>query len=110
MRIKCPEEMSLVSFADLVTGGDSFKWAEMLSPQPTAVTQLGYQIGREAIRLLLREIDKSEGSKPSGPEGDLRLPVEYTEANRVVLPALAEISSEGDGTKQSANNGSWGVC
>jgi LacI family transcriptional regulator len=74
--IKCPEEVSLVGFDDLVVGADGFNWVTVFSPQPTLVAQPSYQIGREALKLLLREIEMSEGSQPDGSKRVLRLPVE----------------------------------
>jgi LacI family transcriptional regulator len=74
--IKCPEEVSLVSFDDLILGADGFSWATLFSPQPTTVSQPSDAIGREAVKLLMREIERSEGSQPDGRETVLRLPVE----------------------------------
>jgi DNA-binding LacI/PurR family transcriptional regulator len=74
--IKCPEEVSFVGFDDLVIGADGFSLATMFSPQPTTVAQPGFEIGREAIKLLMREIERSEGSESDGLESVLRLPVE----------------------------------
>ena len=74
--IKCPEEVSVVGFDDLVIGSEGFSWATLFSPQPTTMSQPGHEIGREAIKLLMRTIDKSEGSQPDGLESILRLRVE----------------------------------
>jgi LacI family transcriptional regulator len=74
--IKCPEEVSFVSFDDPIMGADGFNFATLFSPPPTAVAQPSYQIGQEAVRLLLREIEESEGPHAGGPKTVLRLPVE----------------------------------
>lgn len=57
--IKCPDAVSVVGFDDMVMGPDGFSWSTMFSPQPTTIGQPSHQIGREAIRLLMTEIDRS---------------------------------------------------
>lgn len=74
--IKCPEEVSVVGFDDLVIGADGFNWATMISPQPTTVAQPGQEIGREAVKLLMDRIEKPDGAQPNGVPSVLRLRVE----------------------------------
>lgn len=77
LAIRCPEEVSVVGFDDFVMGADGFSWATMFQPQPTTVAQPGNQIGREAFRLLLDEIETTDGAKLGGAKKTiLRLPVE----------------------------------
>jgi LacI family transcriptional regulator len=74
--IKCPEEVSLVGFDDLVLGMDGFSWATMFSPQPTTIAQPSHEIGVEAIKLLIDQIEKSGRSERDGLQKVLRLAVE----------------------------------
>jgi len=74
--IKCPEEVSVVGFDDMVMGEDGFSLATMFSPQPTTVAQPSYQIGKESVKLLMRELDKSDDAQRDGRETIVRLCVE----------------------------------
>ena len=74
--IKCPEEISVVGFDDLVIGTDGFSLATVLSPPLTVVAQPSHKIGREALKLLMLKIDKSQNSQPDDLESVLRLSVE----------------------------------
>lgn len=74
--IKCPEEVSVVGFDDMVIGTDGFSWSTMFSPQPTTIAQPAHQLGRHAIKLLMAKIEKSDEGQEDGQKGILRLPVE----------------------------------
>lgn len=74
--IKCPEEVSVLGFDDFVMGADGFSWTTMFSPQPTTVAQPSYDIGREAVKLLLRKIEMSDEEPQDGQGSILRLEVE----------------------------------
>lgn len=86
--IKCPEEVSLVGFDDFVMGTDNFSWATIFSPQITTVAQPSYEIGREAFRLLMHEIEKSGDGHQDGQESIVRLPVELRVRESTAPPAL----------------------
>src|SRR5688500_459125 len=51
--LKVPQEIALVGFDDL-------PWAEALDPPPTVVRQPAYDVGRQAMELLLRRIMEPE--------------------------------------------------
>jgi LacI family transcriptional regulator len=55
--IRCPEDVSIMGF-------DDFPWTRHLTPPLTVLGQPTREIGREAIRLLLRKIRAAEGSEP----------------------------------------------
>lgn len=74
--IRCPEEVSVVGFDDMVMGPDGFSYATMFSPQLTTVAQPSHEIGREAAKLLMRKIEKSDGAQDDGQESVLQLRVE----------------------------------
>lgn len=47
LNVKCPEQVSVVSF-------DDFEWAANFSPRLTTVAQPTYEIGNQAMKMLLR--------------------------------------------------------
>lgn len=51
--VRIPEEVALVGFDDL-------PWAEALDPPPTVVRQPAYDVGRQAMELLLKRIMEPE--------------------------------------------------
>jgi LacI family transcriptional regulator/LacI family repressor for deo operon, udp, cdd, tsx, nupC, and nupG len=52
-QLRIPQDMALVGF-------DDFPWAEALDPPPTVVRQPAYEVGRQAMELLLRRIMEPE--------------------------------------------------
>jgi DNA-binding LacI/PurR family transcriptional regulator len=76
LRIQCPEQVSVLGFDDMVMGQDGFSLATMFSPQLTTVAQPSYEIGKEAVKLLIHKIENPEDSQPHGKSGIVRLPVE----------------------------------
>jgi LacI family transcriptional regulator len=59
--LRVPEDVALVGF-------DDFPWAEALDPPPTVVRQPAYEVGRQAMELLLRRI-----MEPDRPPVTVRL-------------------------------------
>jgi LacI family transcriptional regulator/LacI family repressor for deo operon, udp, cdd, tsx, nupC, and nupG len=59
--VRIPEEVALVGFDDL-------PWAEALDPPPTVVRQPAYEVGRQAMELLLKRI-----MEPQRPPVTVRL-------------------------------------
>jgi DNA-binding LacI/PurR family transcriptional regulator len=60
-QLRIPQDMALVGF-------DDFPWAEALDPPPTVVRQPAYEVGRQAMELLLRRI-----MEPDRPPVTVRL-------------------------------------
>src|SRR3954464_1333294 len=60
-RLRVPSDVALVGFDDL-------PWAEALDPPPTVVRQPAYDVGRQAMELLLRRIEE-----PARPPVTVRL-------------------------------------
>jgi LacI family transcriptional regulator len=87
--IRCPQEVSVMGFDDFVMGVDGFSWATMFSPQLTTVAQPSYEIGREALRLLLGRIEKSEDEHQGGQERVVRLRVELRVRESTAPPVLS---------------------
>jgi LacI family transcriptional regulator len=87
--IKCPQEVSVMGFDDFVMGANGFSWATMFSPQPTTVAQPCHEIGREAFKLLLCRIEKSEDQHQDGQERIVRLRVELRVRESTAPPPLS---------------------
>ncbi len=85
--INCPEDVSLVGFDDMVMGADGFSLATMFSPQPTTVAQPSHAIGREAVNLLIRQIENTDGTTSLGQESILRLPAELRARESTARPS-----------------------
>ena len=51
-RLRCPEDVAIAGF-------DDFQWADSFRPRITAVAQPGFEMGREAARLLVARIQKT---------------------------------------------------
>jgi LacI family transcriptional regulator len=79
LSIKCPEQVSVVSF-------DDFEWAANFSPQLTTVAQPTYEIGRQAMQMLLRLIRSAKDDVES-KEKILVLPAELRVRDSTAPPA-----------------------
>lgn len=55
--LNCPHDIAIIGFSD-------WQFSSMIEPSLSSVSQPGYEIGREAARLILDEINSKE--KPSG--------------------------------------------
>jgi LacI family transcriptional regulator len=89
LEIRCPQEVSVMGFDDFVIGADGYSWATMFSPQLTTVAQPCYEIGREALRLLLGRIEKSEDEHQDGQGRVVRLRVELRLRESTAPPVLS---------------------
>ena len=70
MRIRCPEQVSIVGSDDFVTGPTQFSLATLFAPKLTAVAQPSYEMGKVAVRTLLQIIE----GKQNQDEKVIRLP------------------------------------
>jgi DNA-binding LacI/PurR family transcriptional regulator len=58
LKMRCPEHVSVLGF-------DDFEWAANFSPRLTTVAQPTYEMGCQAMELLIRKM-KSEDNQPRG--------------------------------------------
>ncbi len=80
LSIPCPEQVSVISF-------DDFEWAANFSPRLTTVAQPTYEIGRQAMQMLLRIIHSAnEGLVVN--ENILVLPAELHLRDSTAPPGL----------------------
>jgi len=61
LRIPCPERVSVLGF-------DDFDWAANFSPRLTTVAQPTYQMGRQAMEMLVRMMQRAKGELAPGEE------------------------------------------
>lgn len=72
LRVPCPDQVSILGF-------DDFEWAANFSPRLTTVAQPTYEIGRQAMRMLLGKLtgsgDQSEAliNSPVVLKAELRI-------------------------------------
>ncbi len=65
MRIRCPEQVSILGF-------DDFEWAANFSPKLTTVAQPMHEIGKQAMKMLLGKLKSSSGDS----ENDTDVPTD----------------------------------
>ncbi len=83
LAVPCPEQVSVVSF-------DDFEWAANFSPRLTTIAQPTYEIGKQAMQMLLRII-RSAKDKSEGKENVLVLPAELRLRDSTAPPTEGEI-------------------
>ncbi len=59
LRIPCPERVSVLGF-------DDFDWAANFSPRLTTISQPTYEMGRQAMAMLVRKMHPENGGKDIG--------------------------------------------
>ena len=64
LKIPCPERVSVLGF-------DDFEWAASFRPQITAVAQPNYEMGRLAMEILIRKIQRKKADAED-PKGRMR--------------------------------------
>jgi LacI family transcriptional regulator len=67
LRIPCPDRVSLLGF-------DDFDWAESANPRVTTVAQPTYEIGKQAMELLMRKMECGTGEVGLGGSHLITLP------------------------------------
>jgi LacI family transcriptional regulator len=83
LAVPCPEQVSIVSF-------DDFEWAANFSPRLTTVAQPTYEIGRQAMRMLLRII-RSAKDNSENKENVMILPAELRLRDSTAPPIQREV-------------------
>lgn len=61
LRIPCPERVSVLGF-------DDFDWAANFSPRLTTVAQPTYEMGKRAMEILVRKMQRAKGELGPGEE------------------------------------------
>jgi LacI family transcriptional regulator len=76
--LRVPEDLALACF-------DDFPWADLFAPRLTVVAQPFADIGREAVRLLLRRM-----ADPTAPPQTIRLPPRFVHRDSCGCPATTD--------------------
>lgn len=82
VRVPCPEAVSVLGF-------DDFEWSAYFRPRLTTIAQPTYEMGRQAMRMLLRKLQSSpEGDGPAdeGREAPLMLKAELRIRDSTAAP------------------------
>ena len=64
VHVTCPDQVSILGFDDVERGTIGFNWAALSVPKLTAVAQFGDEMGREAVRLMMRSLHHREEDGP----------------------------------------------
>jgi len=80
--IRCPEQMSILGF-------DDFDWAANFSPRLTTVAQPTEKIGKQAIRMLLQEMQDFRTPAGNGKQRRVVLDTELRIRNSTAAPPHA---------------------
>jgi LacI family transcriptional regulator len=68
MHVDCPDAVSVLGF-------DDFEWSAYFNPRLTTIAQPTYEMGKQAMQVLLRRLQASDGDQ-AGCETVLRLKAE----------------------------------
>jgi len=77
--VRCPEDVSVIGFDELVPGSAGFIFGSLLKPELSVIAQPGYQIGYQAATMLLKTLSENgPGEQALGQEivtlkGELRM-------------------------------------
>jgi DNA-binding LacI/PurR family transcriptional regulator len=80
--VRCPEGMSIPGF-------DDFDWAANSSPRLSTVAQSTNEIGKQAIRLLLEEMEDFRKPNGNGKPRRILMPAELRIRNSTAPPPIA---------------------
>jgi LacI family transcriptional regulator len=58
--IRCPDDVSILGFDELVPGTEGFSFGSLLKPELSVIAQPGYQMGNQAANMLLKMLAESE--------------------------------------------------
>jgi LacI family transcriptional regulator len=83
LAVPCPEQVSVVSF-------DDFEWAANFSPRLTTIAQPTYEIGRQAMQMLLRII-RSPKNDPESNEKVMVLSAELRLRDSTAPPIKGKV-------------------
>jgi DNA-binding LacI/PurR family transcriptional regulator len=81
--VSCPEAVSVVGF-------DDFEWSAYFTPRLTTIAQPAYEMGRQAMQLLLRKLQApAENNEITDeiPEKIVRLNTELIVRDSTAVPA-----------------------
>jgi LacI family transcriptional regulator len=66
---RCPEDVSLIGFDELVPGSEAFSFGSLLKPELSVIAQPGHEIGSRAAKILLSLLSETaNGETDSGTE------------------------------------------
>jgi LacI family transcriptional regulator len=85
---RCPDDISVCGFDDLVPGTEGFSFGALLKPELTVIAQPGYDIGRRAAEMLLKLLSDSSADNGHPQEGVVVLKAELCIRNSVAPPSV----------------------
>jgi LacI family transcriptional regulator len=89
LRVRCPQEVSLVGF-------DDFPWTQHLTPPLTVLGQPAHEIGKKAFEMLLSKIRAADGTEV--PDSLIQLQAELKVRQSTAAARLTSVvDSNGQG-------------
>jgi len=84
LRVHCPEAVSVLSF-------DDFEWSAYFTPRLTTIAQPTYEMGKQAMQLLLRKLQatKNDGFGDESQDATVRLKAELRVRDSTAAPSSA---------------------
>jgi LacI family transcriptional regulator, galactose operon repressor len=71
--IRCPQDVSVVGFDELVPEGEGFSFGSLLDPELTIIAQPGHEMGVRAAETLLKMISQPVDDQAAPPSGVVKL-------------------------------------
>jgi len=88
LRVRCPDDVSVVGFDELVPGTQEFSFGALLEPELTVVAQPGYQVGMKAAATLLKMLQGAVDDQEAPSENVVTLRAELRIRKSVAAPAV----------------------
>lgn len=83
MGLSCPGHVSVLGF-------DDFEWAAIFNPRLTTVAQPSFQVGKQAMQMLLRRMEAAKEGSQDEEEKIVVLKAELCVRDSTAAPALAD--------------------
>ncbi len=99
LHVHCPEAVSVLGF-------DDFEWSAYFTPRLTTIAQPTYEMGRQAMQVLLRKLQASaenNGLSGGSPETSIRLKAELRVRDSTAAPPSVGSVEKEDATVEVSN-------
>ncbi len=88
LRVRCPDDVSVVGFDELVPGTEEFSFGALLEPELTVIAQPGHQVGSRAAEMLLKMLQVATEETEAPSESVVTLKAELRIRKSVAAPAV----------------------
>jgi len=88
LRVRCPDNVSVVGFDELVPGTEEYNFGALLEPELTVVAQPGHQVGTRAAEILLKMLLDGADQEEAPSEEVVMLKAELRIRKSVAAPPV----------------------